>query len=75
MFNGMVAVILEKREVDAEAMVGRYNVVWLPSGPALIRVVSLGTTAGRFNLSAANCADIEDAEVTHHAPVFAIMAI
>lgn len=74
MFNGMVAVVLEKREVDADAMVGRYNVVWLPTGPALMRVVSLGKTPGRFNLSVANCADIEDAEVTHYAPVLAIMA-
>lgn len=74
MFNDMVAVVLEKREVDAEAMVGRYNVVWLPAGPALMRVVSLGKTPGRFNLSVASCADIEDAEVTHYAPVLAIMA-
>lgn len=74
MFNGMVAVVLEKREVDANTMVGRYNVVWPPTGPALMRVVSLGRTPGRFNLSVANCADIEDAELTHYAPVFAIMA-
>lgn len=74
MFHGSLAVIQPRQEADEDTMAGRHNVVWLSDGRVLMRMVEASTDAGRYKLTAAGCDDIIDAEITHFAPVLAIMA-
>lgn len=73
MFDGSLAVILEKREIDPPAMLLRNNVVWLSDGRVLIRRVREGQLPERYTLDGAGVPPIYDAELIAFAPVQALL--
>ncbi|ADP70727.1 helix-turn-helix domain protein [Rhodomicrobium vannielii ATCC 17100] len=72
MFDGSMCVVGSQRPVDPEAMVGRYNMVWLADGRILMRFVDRLEKDGYF-LSAVGCEDITS-KLDAYAPVIAILA-
>ncbi|RCL04010.1 MAG: hypothetical protein JSC189_000047 [Candidatus Tokpelaia sp. JSC189] len=73
MFDGSVAVILEKREIDPPSMLLRNNVVWLSDGRVLLRRVKEGQLPDRYTLDGANVPPIYDVELLAFAPVQALL--
>lgn len=73
MFDGSIAVILEKRDVESAAMLERNNLVWLADGKVLLRRVTKGQLSDRYNLSAANISPLYDVEIIAFAPVQALI--
>lgn len=72
--RGQIIVYKRMKVLEPDKVLNRRCVIQLNDGSHLVRRLKRGYASGRFNLSASNAPEMENAEIRHADPVIAVLS-